>query len=104
MKIIFTRAIHNHPKLEITVDKGSDLFQHTDEIPKGYEIEIEKGVESVKGLKPANKDIVNALLGSKSIIIIGDAPETKDAVKALKAEVEAEKKIRNIKPKAEAPK
>ena len=98
MKLIFIRAIHNHPKLEIKVDEKHELFQNAAEIPSGYEVEIEKDVKSIKGLKPANQDIVRALLSSKSVIIVEDSPESKDAVRALKEEVEAEKKTRNIKP------
>lgn len=98
MKLYFTRAIHNHPSLEIKLEKNTPGFTHENEIPKGFEWEVEPGVKSIKGLKPANKEIVGKLLASKSVIIADDTPESKDAVKALLDEVKAEAKIRDIKP------
>lgn len=96
MKFLFIRSIHNNPALDITIAESNPLFTHANEIPKGFSVEIEKGVNAIKNLKPSNQDIVRALLSSKSVIIVDDSPESKDAVKRILAEVADEAKVRDI--------
>jgi hypothetical protein len=93
MKLVAKVQFHNAPELNLQGKDNKPL----DLIPKGHEFEISPGTKALKAVtKESDKQVISKLVMFGLVVVDDDTPESKDAIKAIKAEVEVEKKVAEV--------